>query len=488
MTGASELRTRLDDRGAALPFIAIILVLLLGMAAFAVDLGWIYLSSSRVQRAADSAALAGVIHLPGDITGVNTHTVNGAQANGYDVGTLNGNPTGSGGADTLNWSQLDDNRLEVDLSSSIPTYFLRVLGFDAISIQRTATAEYIKPVPLGSPDPCFGIGNSGIEGEDCSPSPNQRFWAAVSGPYTNKFNGDAYSTRWWSSSGWSPPDNSNTEFRTNGYYLGIEVPAGVSDLDIDVYDAGFYDRGSFSFETGDRAQNTGGGADTHFQFYLFDQTPLDPTDNTAVLGCRFDINSGSSSSIYENDWVELCSLSNPPAGIYVIRIWTDGNDGGTNQYAVRATTDGGGNARVYGINDISIFTNQAGLSTLHVAEVDDAHAGKTLELDFYDPGEDDQPAFMTVKMPNGATAQCDWEATNEAGTVVRSGSGNCRIQTSDGNSLFNGLWVRATIDIPSNYTCSDCWWKMEIENSQPHDRTTWKARIIGNPVHLTPNG
>jgi hypothetical protein len=65
---------------------------------------------------------------------------------------------------------------------------------------------------------------------------------------------------------------------------------------------------------------------------------------------------------------------------------------------------------------------------------------------------------------------------------------DCRIQTSNGSSYFNGLWVTAQVDIPTNYTCSsNCWWKMEIQNSQPHDRTTWSARIIGNPVRLVPN-
>ncbi len=172
----------------------------------------------------------------------------------------------------------------------------------------------------------------------------------------------------------------------------------------------------------------------------------------------------------------------------MVRVWTDGNDGGTNQYAVRANTSSAANARVYGINDISIFTNQTGTSTLNVAEVAAAHAGKTLELKFYDPGEDDANAYMTVKNPGGSTATCDWVAKNEAGTTVRSGSGNCRIQTSDGASFFQGLWVTAQVDIPDAYSCTtNCWWKMEIDNSQPHDRTTWAARIIGNPVHLVPN-
>lgn len=482
-------RVRKEDGGVSLPFIAMMLVLLLGMSAFAIDLGWWYLNGSRIQRAADSSALAGVIFLPADTANVAAKAVDGATANGYSIGTVNGSPTVGGGPDSLTWTPLADNKLQVSITSRVGTFFLKVLGFTGITMTRTATAQYIKPVPIGSPDPCFGIGRTSIEGEDCDPTTAQRFWAAISGPYTNKFNGDKYATRWWDSgTTWSPPENNNGDYRSTGYYLAIEVPSGVSDLDVDVYDAGFYDRGSFDTETGDLGQDSGGGTNTHFQLYGWDPTPLDPTDNPAVTGCAFNINSGASSGTYRNQWRELCSVSNPQAGIHVLRIWTTGNIGGTNQYAVRATTTGGGNARVYGINDISIFTNQSGISTLNLAEVVQDHAGKILEISLYDPGEDDEDAYMTVKNPAGNTAQCTWEAVNEGGAVQDTGSGNCRIQTSNGTSFFNGEHLTLRIDIPDNYTCStNCWWKMEIDNSQPHDRTTWSARVIGNPVSLVPN-
>jgi hypothetical protein len=482
------------EKGAALPFVAVLLVLLLGVSAFAIDLGWIYLSGARLQRAADSSALAGVVYLPGDMANVEAKAVDGANANGWDVGSVNGVPLAGGGADTLDYQSLADNKLEVTLAATIPTFFLKVLGIETFDISRTATAEYVKPVPIGSPDPCFGIGRTTLHGGDCNPATAQRFWAAISGPLTNKWNGDARATRFWDDDGTWNQEFANTQHRPNGYYLAVDVPTGVSGLTVSVYDAGFYDRGSFDNETGDRTQDTGGGANTHFQLYRFDSTPLGPTDNTVISGCstgtgRFDINSEASSGTYENQWRTLCALSGSvPAGIYVVRVWTTGDLGGTNQYAVRANTSTGPNARVYGINDISIFTNQSGTSTLNVAEVAPVHQGKTLELSFYDPGEDDANAYMTVKNPAGSTATCDWVAKNEAGTTVRSGSGNCRIQTSDGSSFFQGLWVTAQVEIPDAYTCSsNCWWKMEIENSEPHDRTTWAARIIGNPVRLVPN-
>ena len=483
-----------DEKGSALPLIASMFVVLLGISAFAIDMGWLYLNGARVQRAADAAALAGVVYLPGDLNGVDTFTLGASNANGYDIGNINGTPVPGGGPDDLDWQQLADNKLEVTVASEIPSFFMKIFGFDSFGITRTATAEYVKPVPIGSPDPCFGVGNTSLHSGDCSPSTAQRFWAAISGPLTNKWNGDAHATRFWDDDGTWNQESTNTEYRPEGYYLAVDVPSGATQLNVAVYDAGFYNRADFDTETGDRTQDTGSGADMHFQMYRFDNTPLNPTDNPVITSCNvgtgaFNINSEASSGTYKNQWVTLCRINGSVTpGIYVIRVWTTGDKGGTNQYSVRATTTSAANARVYGINDISIFTNQAGISTLNVAEVAQVHAGKTLELEFYDPGEDDANAFMTVKRPSGTTATCNWVARNEAGTIVRSGSGNCRIQTSNGSSFFNGLWVTAQVDIPNNYTCTtNCWWKMEIENSQPHDRTTWEAKIIGNPVRLVPN-
>ena len=48
------------ERGAALVWLSLMLTFLIGAAAFAVDLGWLYVNSSRIQRTADAAALGGV--------------------------------------------------------------------------------------------------------------------------------------------------------------------------------------------------------------------------------------------------------------------------------------------------------------------------------------------------------------------------------------------------------------------------------------------
>ena len=499
-----------EDResGAALPFVAVLLVLLLGVAAFAVDLGWLYLNGARLQRAADSSALAGVVYLPADMSGVSDSAIDGATANGWDIGTVNGTPIAGGGPDALEFQQLADNKLEVTLSTTIPTFFLKVLGFDTFDVTRVATAEYVKPVPMGSPSSCFGIGGFAATSlpsnlSHCS-AYTMNFWAAINGPHTAKEHGDPYAVECITAnaSGCTGGGPNTDDYRPTGYYYGIEVPAGETSFTVRMFDAAFYDRPNFQTETGDGdglGNSANGGATTEYRLYAPDQTPQNPQDNSNLL-CTSpsygpEYQSGNSSLTTKNRWRNLCTINSPSEGIYVLNVRTTGSNGGNNSYSlgVASSPSGAPHVRVYAINDMSIFTNaNAGTAVVYLAEVDPVHAGKVLELSFYDPGENLQPgadAHVEVKMPNGTTPQCDWVSRNDSGTQTGSGSGNCRIQSTD-NAVpeFNAQWLTATIDIPDSYTCSsDCYWKMHLDMAGSQDRTTWAARVIGNPVRLVPN-
>ncbi|MGC2239210.1 MAG: pilus assembly protein TadG-related protein, partial [Acidimicrobiia bacterium] len=142
-------RARESDRGAAMVLVALSMVVLLGMAAFGSDLAWFYLNAARVQRAADGAALSGVIWLPTSPGQADTTAFDIANRNGYDdtdpdvtvtSGVVPGEP----------------NQLQVTVQDIVPTFFLRVLGFDTMTIERSAIAEFIPPLKLGSPDNQFG--------------------------------------------------------------------------------------------------------------------------------------------------------------------------------------------------------------------------------------------------------------------------------------------------------------------------------------------
>ncbi len=73
-----------NQRGAILPLMAIMVVVLLGSAAMAVDLGWLYWNSIEIQHAADAAALSGVVHEPGDRTSAHVEGKAAAAENGFD--------------------------------------------------------------------------------------------------------------------------------------------------------------------------------------------------------------------------------------------------------------------------------------------------------------------------------------------------------------------------------------------------------------------
>lgn len=492
MTTPPRKHVRQGEKGAALPFVAGILVVLIGLSALAVDLGWLYLNSSRLQRAADAAALAGVVHLPSDSDAVDDDTASAAGANGFPIGT---------GSNTLSWQALDDNKLEVTLGATAPSFFTQVLGFETFDLEARSTAEYVKPVPMGSPSSCFGVGAFAIASLPSSLSHctafTQNFWAAINGPLTAKEQGDPFAVRCITANGSGCTGGPNTlDYRAEGYYYAVEIPAGKASFTVRLFDAGFYDRPNFQTEAGDGDGLSGsanGGMVANYQLYRPDSTPLDPKDNTPISGCGLSINPEADAGTYKNRWASLCTV-NPPAegGLYVLRVSSSSNRGGNNSYSVGVSVlpNSGTRARVYGVNDMSLFTNgTSGTATVYLAEIDPIHAGKNLELRFYDPGENTSNAWVEVKRPDGTTPSCQWIAEDLNGTQTASGSGSCRIQsTQSGTARFNGEWLTVFIDIPATYTCTtDCFWKMNLDMSGSQDRTTWTARVIGNPVRLVSN-
>ncbi len=502
-----------EEGGFSLIFIASMMVLLLGISAFAIDLGWIYLNGSRLQRGADSAALAGVIYLPHDLAGVQSKAVSGADANGWNVGTVipdgGASQNVGSGSDTLAWNQLEDNKLQVELTSTVPTFFLKILGFDQFTMSRTSTAQFIKPVPLGAPANCIGIGQSvtgtGLPSSastafsKCNSYP-QNFWSAINGNRTAIEHGDPYAP----TCNWQCGNTNGNSEHDPYYYFAIDVPAGAGSwVDVFLYDAGFYDRNNFA-ETGDEddlSDSSSGGTNMTYSLFQPDTSPQIPENNSTSVSCSLGsssltINSESNSSTYENRWARLCRITNIPGsgGIFILRVNNGGNIGGSNSYSILADSQNFSSSnptRVYSLNEMSIFTNApSGNATVYIAEVDPVHANKILELVFYDPGETSGNGTMTVIPPPGVSGiSCSWTATNNHPPNAPTSGNTCAINTSSsGNSQYNAEWITMQIQIPGNYTCStDCFWKMNLALNTAHDRTTWEARVIGNPVALVPN-
>ncbi len=110
-------------RGQVIVIFAFLLTILLGMAAFVVDLAWIWSNQLQVQRAADAGALAGVVHLPGDpLDGIAAAKAE-SRKNGFE-------DLVNGVVIVANPDPEFDRRMIVNVSAPVDTFFMGLFGFD----------------------------------------------------------------------------------------------------------------------------------------------------------------------------------------------------------------------------------------------------------------------------------------------------------------------------------------------------------------------
>ena len=490
-----------SESGVSLPLVALMMVTLLGLAAFAVDLGWFYLNASRIQRAADASALAGVIHMPSDPTEASAVAHQVAQANGYeDLGVPGSYPT------VLATTVPEPTQLQVTITDQVPTFFLKVFGMSNQVITKTAQAEFVPPLPLGSPDNQFGNSCDPTQ-PGCVGQPN--FWANIHGRYTDTISGDAFSSACRKKTG-SPCDgaNSNSTFRDDahkrpGYLYGIETNGALS-FDVEFIDLAFHNE-SGGLPTGDLIR-TGDhscgptdpascGPTVQVSLYPPDTTPLDVTDGTPI--CTQNI--VPEAQVAETDaytWENpsSCFLNVPgEPGIFVlqVRILSSGPDPvGLNRYAVRSLPD---TTNLYALGDMSIFNNStASVTSFHLAEVSDIYAGKTFVVELYDSGDSSANGTLELIDPSGFIfndGPCDIYSRTLVTDdwVLKSSPVDCAEEVTP--QEYNGKWLKFQVVLPEDYNCTDCWWKMNYDYSGgTQDTTTWRAYILGNPIHLVPQG
>ncbi|MCJ7779433.1 MAG: pilus assembly protein, partial [Acidimicrobiia bacterium] len=144
-----------NESGAVAIIFALLLVAFMGMAAFAVDFGWIYWNGVRIQHGADAAALSGVIYEPGDRSTAYDEARAAAAENGYVYTNAGTTVTPSDFSETPPIVQ-NANQLAVTVTHRVPTFFMQVFGIDSVAINKQAIAEYVLPLAMGSDEPYFG--------------------------------------------------------------------------------------------------------------------------------------------------------------------------------------------------------------------------------------------------------------------------------------------------------------------------------------------
>lgn len=154
-----------NNRGVMAVIVALLFIVFLGIAALAVDVGYLYMAKNQLQNAADAAALAGARQLGHDL-GVITNVSQKAKeiAKGNNVA---GEYLGDDNIQieigkwawidkTLDTTSSHPNAVRVNATKLINTFFGRFVGRDTVSISAKSTAS-LTAVSSGSSGAPFVI-------------------------------------------------------------------------------------------------------------------------------------------------------------------------------------------------------------------------------------------------------------------------------------------------------------------------------------------
>ncbi|MGD0247815.1 MAG: Tad domain-containing protein [Candidatus Limnocylindrales bacterium] len=538
------LGSELKQAGQIVVIFALMLTVLIGLVGIAIDTTYAWRESLRVQRAADSAALAGVVYMPGNF---NTGT-NNATSIALGAATKNGYPV-VGGVTSVSPAKVDANprELDVTITTQVPTFFSRIFGINNWAVTRTARAVYVLPVPMGSPDPYYGAyGNFKVNGATVTLTApgggaitGRGFWATILSQGAGASSGDAYLPAHMN----GDMSGTNTMQDTASYYdYDIVMPPGSTNGHVWIFDPVFCATDGRQ-GTGDYYLSGSGTTkmssffklyDTNNQIYnLAGQTPLgssgnffanneytDPsagggTATAQMTSCAAGVSPAPTTSdprYWHNKWFDLSgyigasgTMSGGATGeTYRLRTTSDPGDSSQdstnayNDFGIYVTSTGG-SAQVYGQGAMEMYTplpaGQA--STFYLAQIDaTSGAGKTIEIQLWDVGDTNGlSANLQILQPTTS----GWSPVSSmtwTGTKVSTDSSSCpngsgsSITTYSGGKLYNGCWLTIDVSIPTSYTApQNGWWKITYNmgtggTDMSTDLTTWQVNILGNPVHL----
>ncbi|MEO3936007.1 pilus assembly protein TadG-related protein [Dermatophilaceae bacterium Soc4.6] len=527
----TRLPSRRRDSGVVAILTALLMTTFIGFCAIAVDVGHWYLVKLQTQKAADAAALAGVVYLPDNVAGAMTVATQYAQDNGFGVSATT--------SVTTTRVPGDPGRLSVTVSTTVTNFFTGLFGLPTSTISSRGDAAYAGPVSMGSP--CNRIGNDpdatpATGSSACSGLGTGRFWAGVSGERTDKQNGDPYqSTLCTGATSDNCPAGTNTDYTAEGYLYNITVKtAGATQIEIfdpdfvatgnqcdstnldgataarnpfvkDATDANNrYGKGNSANSgwcTGDTNNLIGGATKEVMQTSysvlgtqgganIADHTPIDKCTRTwtgfdGALSAALDQKSpGYNVGVAESfrRWVPLCTVRG--AGTYILKVNGAGGNA-QNHFSIRAVGGDVETTTVSGRQRLGIFTSDDSPgTTFYLARVPSTSAGQTLVVRFFDVGDAKNAGKMTIKPPSGSVGCRQYDVRDAPiGSLDP-----CAITTS---TSLNGRWITLRVPIPATYDCNDsnnaaCWYTVSFDykGAVPTDTSAWTAAMDGQAVRL----
>ena len=470
-----------DDRGYAVIMTALVLVPLMGFAGFAVDVGAWYARASTLQRAADAAALAGVVWQP-DFTAAEAAARAEAARNGFTHGV---------DGIEVNVTDVGNQQLQVRIVDTDADTFFAGLFLDDVEIGRQAVSEYVESVPLGSPESRFGTGTETWPGVVAS-----NFNAALSGYCTPKAAGEMimgryFNTGWGNCEGAPGSWDLNVHYEPAGYRYAVDKPEGLTQaIDILVFDDSACTTGIDSIAPWLSAYSFR----TEWTLYAADSTPINDYDNP-VAATHMSAEDGDCGS-----WETLFTIPGTgQAGRWYVGVRTLAGDYGSghNLYGIWARRAGDTAPcssltdalcpQMFAVERMGVTVSTPGISTadFFLAEIAPVHAGKQMRISLWDTA--DGMNNLQILDPLGNPASFTYSTSDGA----YSGSNDtCSGQPCLDVSAnqFNNRLIELVIDLPTASTFAtypDNWWNINyVSSNSVWDRTVWGVEILGDPVRL----
>ena len=364
----------------------------------------------------------------------------------------------------------------------------------------------------------------------------QNFWGALQSQGAPNIQGDAYMTYYNTRT--SP---TNADYQPTSYYqYGVEFPAGSSAGEVWLFDPGFChvdsNKGTGEYYTlgGTNGSSSFNRVSTFYDLYDTRNTPYDTSDDMLVYSSgdayrstrwydtRLNLSNPQTSATpcdtlpWHHDWVRIASGL---AGGRTYRLHTYSTDPASatdqrnttalNAFAIWSTATGG-TPRVYGLGAMEAYVRLPGgrATEFYLARIEAEHAGKTMVIRLWDPGDTGSLAANLEILGPGATAynvtpfnhSARRNSANSYDCSGLRGTGVTSVTTNTGgSSLYNGCWLTIEIALPTTYsaphptsdtvTTEGGWWKIRYNmsgssGSYSTDLTTWEVEMRGNPVHL----
>lgn len=447
-----------------------------------------------------------------------------------------GSPTSTAAWGSHNWIRSDfgDTPLRVRLRADKPGCSTTRINVDRLEVRvayrldtSTTTTTLVQNAPVPPP-----AGQAAI-------TRPQRFWGAMQSKGAPSIQGDIYMTYYDART-----SSTNQFYDPDAYYhYAVEIPSGGGGS-VWVFDAGFCDASS-SVGTGEyytlggvNGSSTINPVSSYFELRNLGADLLNPADDTFVAsagtdyqgmdyqdkpartaaGLSTDTGTADCAAVsWHYGWRLLASGLG--AGTYAIH--TDSNSSGDpdnqnqqtalNAFAFYAASTSG-SPRIYGLGAMEAYVRLPGgqASEFYFAQIDQVHAGKTMEVNLWDPGDTGAlSADLEILYPTGNSMQPYLPATftyrgervsNSSGASStcngQAGTATHVVTNTGGTSLFNGCWLRIEIELDPNYSApidpvsgEPGWWKIRYRmggstTSFSTDLTTWQVNMRGNPVHL----